>query len=104
MNKSELVAAIAERTGSTKVAAEESLKATIDVISDQLHRGDTITLIGFVTFSVTNRKARTGRNPQTGAAIKIAAKKVVKFKPGKAIGELVDTGKKKKPAAGKKRC
>ena len=93
MNKSELVAAIAERTGTTKVAAEEALKATIEVISEQLASGDTITLIGFGTFKVAKREARTGRNPQTGESLDIPEKNVVKFSPGKALEEGVNCAK-----------
>ena len=107
MNKSDLIAAIAEKTGSTKIAAEESLKATLETLSEQLQQGETITLIGFGTFSVVDREARIGRNPQTGEEIKIAAKKVVKFKPGKAMEELVNTGKSKKAvpkSSCKKKC
>ena len=96
MNKAELVAAISEKTGTTKAAAEEALKATIEVISEQLSCGDTITLIGFGTFKVTKREARTGRNPQTGASIAIPEKNVVKFSPGKSLEESINASKPKK--------
>ena len=100
MNKGDLVDLIHAKVGGTKVAAEEALKATIESISDALFTGDSVTLIGFGTFSVAERSARTGRNPQTGAPIKIAAKKAVKFSPGKALKDGVNNKKaaKKKPA------
>ena len=94
MNKGELVEIVHERIGGTKAAAEESVKATIEAISNALCEGDTVTLIGFGTFSITERQERTGRNPQTGATIKIAAKKAVKFSPGKTLKESVNEGKK----------
>ncbi|MBN2485095.1 MAG: HU family DNA-binding protein [Bacteroidales bacterium] len=82
MNKSELISAMAAENGLTKVDNEKALNAFVDSVKEQLKKGDKITLIGFGTFSVLDRKARTGRNPQTGKEIKIAAKKVAKFKPG----------------------
>ena len=102
MNKSELVAAIAERTETTKAAAELALKTTLEVISEELASGGEITLIGFGTFKVTKREAREGRNPQTGEKMKIAAKNAVKFKPGKSLDEGVNNAKPKKKAACKK--
>ena len=102
MNKAELVAAIAEKTDMTKAAAEEALKATIEVISDQLACGDAITLIGFGTFKVARREARTGRNPQTGASIDIPEKNVVKFSPGKSLEESVNSAKMAKKKGCKK--
>ena len=107
MNKAELVESIHEKIGGTKVAAEEALRATLDSISEAICQGDTVTLIGFGTFSVTERKARTGRNPQTGATIKIAAKKAIKFSAGKTLKDGVNNKKSpaKKPAtAPKKKC
>lgn len=80
----------------TKVDAEKALKATLGAITKELTTGGTVTLIGFGTFSVMSRKQRTGKNPRTGAAIKIPARKVPKFKPGKALKEMVATGKRPK--------
>ena len=75
MNKGELIEAIASATGSTKADAGRALDATIENITKALKKGDTVTLIGFGTFKVSKRAARTGRNPQTGAELKIPAKK-----------------------------
>lgn len=85
MNKSELIAAMAEKAGLTKVDAGKALNAYVDTVKGQLAKGEKITLIGFGTFSVVKRPARTGRNPRTGKAIKIAAKKSAKFKAGKGL-------------------
>ena len=85
MNKAELIAAMAENAGLTKVDAHKALDAFIAATKKELKKGEKITLIGFGTFSVTKRKARTGLNPQTKKAIKIPAKKVVKFKAGKGM-------------------
>ncbi len=82
MNKAQLVDAIAEKAGLTKADAKKGLDATIDAVSEALKTGGRVALVGFGSFSVSKREARTGRNPQTGKEIKIAAKKVVKFKPG----------------------
>ena len=82
MNKAQLIDAIAGKSGLTKADAKKSLDATIDAVSEALKGGDRVALVGFGSFSVSERSARTGRNPQTGKEIKIAAKKVVKFKPG----------------------
>ncbi|NTW32292.1 MAG: HU family DNA-binding protein [Bacteroidetes bacterium] len=89
MNKSELVDAIAKDTKLTKVDSAKALQATISAITKSLKKGDRVALIGFGTFSVAKRAARTGRNPQTGKAIKIAAKKVAKFKAGAALSKSV---------------
>lgn len=89
MNKSELVNKIAESTGLTKVEADLTLKAVLDSIAKSLANDETVTLIGFGSFSVAKRAARTGRNPQTGKEIQIAEKKVVKFNPGKKLKEAV---------------
>ena len=89
MNKSELVDAIAKETKFTKVDSAKALQATITAISKSLKKGDKVALIGFGTFSVAKRAARTGRNPQTGKAIKIAAKKVAKFKAGATLSKTV---------------
>nr|WP_319401293.1 HU family DNA-binding protein [uncultured Carboxylicivirga sp.] len=90
MNKSELVSAIAEASGLTKADSEKALNATTEAIKNTLAKGESIQLIGFGTFSISERSARTGRNPQTGKEIQIAAKKVAKFKPGKALDEAVN--------------
>jgi DNA-binding protein HU-beta len=89
MNKSELVSKVAESTGFTKVAAEKTLKSVLEVIAKALANDESVTLIGFGSFAVTARAARTGRNPQTGKEIKIAEKKVVKFRTGKKLKESV---------------
>ena len=90
MNKTELVAAMAEQTGLTKKDAEAALKAFTDTVSKQLKKGDKVQLVGFGTFEVTKRAAREGRNPQTGKAMKIKASKAPKFKAGKALKELLN--------------
>jgi DNA-binding protein HU-beta len=82
MNKGQLIDAIAKESGLTKAASEKALNATLSAISGSLKSGDRVGLVGFGSFSVTERAARTGRNPQTGKEITIPAKKVVKFKPG----------------------
>lgn len=82
MNKTELVNAIAEKKGMTKVAAKEALNAVLNTIQEQLNKGEKVSLIGFGTFNVVERKARTAKNPQTGKAVKVPAKKVAKFKAG----------------------
>ena len=89
MNKTELITAIAGSANTTKADAEKALNGMIESISKALSDGDSVTLIGFGTFSVSERAARAGRNPSTGKEIKIAAKKVAKFKPGKALTEAV---------------
>jgi nucleoid DNA-binding protein len=89
MNKSELVSAIAEKSGLSKADAEKALNACTESIKEALAQGDSIQLIGFGTYSVGERTARTGRNPQTGQEIQIAAKKVIKFKAGKALDEAI---------------
>ena len=90
MNKSELVKAIAERTESTKKAAEESVNALVEVISKELKKGGKVQLVGFGTFEVRKRAARKGRNPQTKEEIKIPASKAPVFKAGKALKDLVN--------------
>jgi DNA-binding protein HU-beta len=89
MNKAELVSKIAEASDLTKAAAEKTLNCTLDVIAKALANDENISLIGFGSFSVAQRAARTGRNPQTGKEIKIAEKKVVKFKPGQKLKDSV---------------
>jgi DNA-binding protein HU-beta len=85
MNKAELVAKIAEDSGITKTQANASLDSFVEAVTKTLKGGGKVTLVGFGTFSVTKRAARNGRNPQTGAVIKIKAKKVAKFKAGKEL-------------------
>jgi DNA-binding protein HU-beta len=94
MNKTELVDAIAKETGLSKKDAEKSVKAFTDVVSKELKKKGKVQLVGFGTFEVAKRAARTGKNPQTGAAIKIPAAVVPKFKAGKALKDAVN-GKKK---------
>jgi len=88
VNKAELIEAVAKVT-CTKAEAGNAVNAVIDNIAKALKKGDSVTLVGFGTFSVKKRKARIGRNPQTGKEIKIAAKKVPAFKPGKELKETV---------------
>lgn len=90
MNKTELVAAIADQAEISKKDAEKALKAFTDVVGEQLKKGNKIQLVGFGTFEVSERAAREGRNPQTGKAMKIAASKAPKFKAGKALKDLVN--------------
>ena len=91
MNKTELVAAIAEKAGLSKKDAEGAVKAFTDTVAEQLKAGEKIQLVGFGTFEVAERAARTGKNPQTGEAIKIPASKAPKFKAGKALKDVVNT-------------
>ena len=89
MTKAELVEAVAKSASLTKAAAEKAVGAFISTVSGALKKGDRVTLVGFGSFEVASRKARTGRNPQTGKEIKIAAAKVPKFRPGKALKDAV---------------
>ena len=89
MNKTQLVEAIAKKASITKVDAKKALDAFINVTGEALKAGDKIALIGFGSFAVAKKPGRTGRNPRTGAAIKIAAKNVVKFKAGAELNALV---------------
>lgn len=89
MNRADLATHVAQETGLSKAQADEAVSAALGGIKDSLAGGGSVTLIGFGTFSVTKRAARTGRNPATGKAIKIKAKKVAKFTPGKALKEAV---------------
>lgn len=88
MNKDELVAAIAAKTGLTKGSADEFLKAVLDTITDAVRDGDKVTLSGFGTFLLTERAARIGRNPRTGASLSIAARKTPRFVPAKQFRDL----------------
>src|SRR5690606_41254234 len=83
MNKAELIEKLAKDAGITKTQANATLDSFVEAVTRTLKKGDKVTLVGFGTFSVTKRAARNGRNPQTGAVIKIKAKKVARFKPGK---------------------
>jgi DNA-binding protein HU-beta len=85
MNKAELIAGIAEETGLTRSDVLKVLDGFIEEVTRTLKRGDRVALVGFGTFAVSKRKARTGRNPQTGAAIKIAARRLARFTPGKQL-------------------
>ncbi len=89
MTKADLVNAMAEKAGLSKTDAEEALKAFIETVTGALKSGDKVALVGFGTFSVGERAARTGQNPQTGQKIQIAAAKVPKFKAGKALKDAV---------------
>lgn len=89
MTKEELIEKISKDTALSKADAGKALNAVVDNIGKALKKGDKVTLVGFGNFSVSKRKARTGRNPQTGATIKIAARKVPKFSAGKAFKEAV---------------
>lgn len=102
MNKEELVASVANKTKMSKKQTEAGIQATIDAISDALAKGDKVTLVGFGTFQVKERAAREGRNPRTGAVLKIAAKKSPAFTPGKGLKEVVANAKSKKAPAKKK--
>ncbi len=98
MNKAEMVNAIAQKADVTKAQAAAALDTVIGSIASALRGGDKVTLVGFGTFSVVSRGPRTGRNPRDNKPIKIAAKKVAKFKPGKKLADDVNGkgGKKKK--------
>ena len=90
MNKTELIAAIAEKAEISKKDSEKALKAFIDVVTEQLKNDDKEQLVGFGTFEVSKRAAREGRNPQTGKTMKIAACKAPKFKAGKALKDAIN--------------
>jgi DNA-binding protein HU-beta len=89
MNKAELIDAMAAEAGLTKVDAKKALDAFVKATTHALNSGDKVTLVGFGSFGVSTRAARTGRNPQTGKELKIAAKKVVKFKAGSELAGAV---------------
>ena len=90
MNKTELIAAIAEKTELSRKDAEKALKAFTEVVEEELKKGEKIQLVGFGTFEVSERAAREGRNPQTGETMQIAASKSPKFKAGKALKDAVN--------------
>jgi len=90
MNKTELIAAIAEKAELSKKDSEKALKAFVDVVTEELKKDHKIQLVGFGTFEVSERNARTGRNPQTGEEMEIAACKAPKFKAGKALKDAIN--------------
>lgn len=90
MNKTELVAAISEKTELSKKDSESALRAFVDVVSEQLQNGEKVQLVGFGTFEVSKRDARVGRNPLTGKKMNIPACSVPKFKAGKALKDQVN--------------
>ncbi|MFP5379704.1 MAG: HU family DNA-binding protein [Vicinamibacteria bacterium] len=89
MNKQELIAKIAKDTGATKTMAAQAIESLIEAVTRTLKKGGTVSLVGFGTFKTSQRKARTARNPQTGAPIKIAKRRVARFTPGKALKDAV---------------
>ncbi len=89
MNKTELIESIAKNAELTKKESSRALEAMLDAITKSLKKGKKVSLMGFGSFTTKKRASRTGRNPQTGASIKIKAKKVAKFNPGKALREAV---------------
>lgn len=90
MNKAELIDKIAQDAGITKAAAARAIESMIDGITDSLRQGERAALVGFGTFAVGERRGRTGRNPQTGASIDIPAKKIVRFRCGKELEEILN--------------
>ena len=90
MNKTELIAAIANKTELTKKDTEKVLKAFTDVVAEELKKGEKVQLVGFGKFEVSERAAREGRNPQTGETMTIAASKAPKFKAGKALKDIIN--------------
>ena len=90
MNKQELIEKVAKDLGGTKISAAQAIDSVIDGITKALKQGDTVTFVGFGTFKTANRKARTTRNPQTGAEIKIPKRKAVRFIAGKALKSAVN--------------
>ncbi|HCJ51073.1 MAG: integration host factor subunit alpha [Gallionellales bacterium CG_4_10_14_3_um_filter_54_96] len=90
MNRKELIDALAEKTGSTKIAAEHNIAALIEIIGETLGKGDNIALVGFGTFEVRERAARVGRNPKTGKELKIKASKAPAFKAGATLKAVVN--------------
>ena len=90
MNKTEFIAAVAEKAEISKKDSEKALKAFVDVVAEQLKAGDKVQLVGFGTFEVSERAAREGRNPHTGEPMPIAASKAPKFKAGKALKDMIN--------------
>jgi DNA-binding protein HU-beta len=101
VNKSELIEAVATAAGLTKADGERAVNAFIETVEQTVKGGDKVTIPGFGSFSVTDRKARVGRNPRTGEAVKIAASKAPKFSAGSGFKAAVNTKGKAKPAAKK---
>jgi len=95
MNKSQLIAAIASKTELSKKDSEKAVKAFVDVVTEELKKGEKVQLVGFGTFEVAKRAAREGINPKTKETIKIPASKAPKFKAGKSLKEVVNSKKKK---------
>ncbi len=89
MNKSELVETIAHRADLSKASAARALEAVMDAIGETLKKGETVSLVGFGSFSVAHREARVGRNPRTGKIVQINAAKMPKFRPGKALKDVI---------------
>ena len=89
MNKKEMIERLAQKTDMTKTDSQKALEGVLDVVFEELRSGNSVSLTGFGTFTVAERKPRTGRNPQTGAEINIPAAKVPKFKPGKKLKDAV---------------
>lgn len=89
MNKSELIAAVADRSALTKTAAGNALNAIFDTVAERLKKGESVNIIGFGSWEVVHRAARVARNPQTGEGIKLAAHNVAKFTPGKSLKDAV---------------
>lgn len=98
MNKNELIAEVADKSDLTKAKAAEALDAFIEIVSKAMAKGDEVRLVGFGTFCTVHRKATEGRNPRTGAVIKIAAANKPKFKAGKQLSEMVNRSSKRKAA------
>ncbi|MGQ9685397.1 MAG: HU family DNA-binding protein [Thiobacillaceae bacterium] len=96
MNKSDLITAVATKANASKVTTSAIIDAAMETITEALAKGESVQFVGFGTFSVQERKARTGRNPQTGKEMKIPAKKVVRFKAGTALSAAANKPKKKK--------
>ena len=90
MNKQDLISSVADQSGLTKADAGKAVEAVFDAITASLKKGDEVRLVGFGTFSVSKRKASTGRNPATGAEIKIPASNQAKFKPGKGLKDSLN--------------
>ncbi len=90
MNKAEMVAAVAEKTGLSKKDSERAINATFETITDALEAGDRVQLVGFGAFDIKQRAARVGRNPRTNEEVQIAASRIPVFKPGKVLKETVD--------------
>ncbi len=89
MNKTELIAAVSEKTGVSKKDCEKTISAMLDQVAESLAQGDKVQIVGFGSFEVKERQARTGRNPKTGEAVEIAASKAPVFKAGKALKDTV---------------